>query len=85
MCLTALFAGIDELILPNPESICGDADEVQFGDETIYCSDEYSTFSESLSDMEVVEQHFDSPSNTIVNGKNFDGTWMPTRNLLSWI
>lgn len=58
MCLTALFAGIDELILPNPESICGDADEVQFGDETIYCSDEYSTFSESLSDMEVAEQHF---------------------------
>jgi len=58
MCLTALFAGIDELILPNPESVCGDADEVQFGEETIYCSDENSIYTEPISNFEVAEQHF---------------------------
>jgi len=59
LCLTALIAGIDELTFTqDADSVCGHADEVQFGDETIYCSEEYSAFSDPLSDMEVAEQHF---------------------------
>lgn len=58
MCLTALSVGIEELILPDPESICGEASEVEFGKETVYCVDDYNTFNEDITDVEIAEQHF---------------------------
>ena len=58
MCLTALSVGINELILPDSDSICGHATEVEFGEETIYCLDDSNTFNEDITDVEIAEQHF---------------------------
>ena len=58
MCLSALSVGINELILPDPESICGYATEVEFGEETVYCFDDSNTYNEDITDVEIAEQHF---------------------------
>ena len=58
MCLSALSVGINELILPDPESICGYATEVEFGEETVYCFDDSNTYHEDITDVEIAEQHF---------------------------
>jgi len=58
MCLTALSVGINELILPDSESICGYASEVEFGEETVYCVDDNNVFNDPIVDVEVADQHF---------------------------
>ena len=58
MCLSALSVGINELILPDSDSTCGHATEVEFGEETVYCLDDSNTFIEDITDVEIAEQHF---------------------------